>query len=464
MNIKKYTYSKIVLLVAIASIATISCERDFSAEVEFATFPKTGEIFLDAPIGLGSDFYFPYGGSKPTALSFNASESYEGTTSMRVDVPNADDPEGNYAGAILRIDGAGRDLTEFDALTFWTKASQGVVIGEFGFGEDFGENKFLTTLRNVSVGTNWQKVIIPIPDATKLLNERGMFRYATGTQDTGGFGYTFWIDELKFEKLGTVAQPQPAIVNGENVSEPAYTGIGFVVTGLTQTHHTTYGNITVSAAPSYFDFQSSNEDVAYVSELGVVTMVDEGTTTITAALGGVAAQGSLELTSSGPFNFAPTPTADPANVVSVFSDVYDNIPVDFYNGYWQPWQTTLSEDFSVSGDNILNYTNFNFVGNQFSNPTVDATELTHIHFDIFIPEGQSGQLTITLKDFGPDGADGGNDDTTQGTTLNSLVPNQWNSFDIPLTLANKERIGQIIYENGGSPLTNFWVDNIYFYK
>jgi hypothetical protein len=36
-----------------------------------------------------------------------------------------------------------------------------------------------------------------------------MFWYAEGPEN--GNGYTFWIDELKYEKLGTVAQPRPAI-------------------------------------------------------------------------------------------------------------------------------------------------------------------------------------------------------------------------------------------------------------
>jgi hypothetical protein len=43
-------------------------------------------------------------------------------------------------------------------------------------------------------------------DASKLTLEKGMF----GTLKDQN-GYTFWIDELKYEKLGTVAQPRPAI-------------------------------------------------------------------------------------------------------------------------------------------------------------------------------------------------------------------------------------------------------------
>ena len=58
----------------------------------------------------------------------------------------------------------------------------------------------------------------------------------------------------------------------------------------------------------------------------------------------------------GDFNFAPTPTRDPNNVISIFSDVYNNVPVDFFNGFWQPYQTTESADFEINGDNVLNYT------------------------------------------------------------------------------------------------------------
>ena len=159
---------------------------------------------------MGSDFYFPFGGSKATAWSVDDNESYLGSSSMRIDVPNANDPNGNYAGAIFRVEGGGRNLTGFDALTFWAKSSQGVGIDEIGFGQDFGENKFMVSTNGLTLSTTWTKYIIPIPDPAKLTQERGMLWYAAGTQATGGLGYTFWLDEVRFEKLGTVAQAQPA--------------------------------------------------------------------------------------------------------------------------------------------------------------------------------------------------------------------------------------------------------------
>ena len=164
----------------------VNCERELSDDARDATFPKIAEVFIDAPVAMGSDFYFPYSGSKASAWSIDNQVRYKGTASMRFDIPNDNDPEGNYAGAIFRVDGAGRNLTDYDALTFYAKASQGVTIGEFGFGEDFFPNKYMTTMTNVSVGTAWTKFIIPIPDASKLLQEKGMFRYAAGTQGTNG--------------------------------------------------------------------------------------------------------------------------------------------------------------------------------------------------------------------------------------------------------------------------------------
>ena len=207
----------------------------------------------------------------------------------------------------------------------------GATINEIGFGNDFGENKFLVTLPNMRISTAWTKYIIPIPDPTRLTNEKGMFWYSEGPENNNG--YTFWIDELKFEKLGTVAQPRPAIFNGEDRVEQTFIGSSFTVTG-TQTFNLASGrDQTVSAAPSYFTFTSTNPDVARVNELGVVSILDQGTAKITAVLAGVRAAGSLTVESLG--NFVPplVPTRDAANVISIFSDAYTNVPVDFYNGF-----------------------------------------------------------------------------------------------------------------------------------
>lgn len=471
MKNSKMNFLVKTFLFGLVFMTFLSCERDLSDEATDATFSKTGAIFLDAPVEMGSNFYFPYGGSRPDAWSIDNQVSYKGSASMRFDVPNANDPEGTYAGAIFRTEGAGRNLTDYDALTFYVKASQGVVIGEFGFGEDFIDNKYIATIRNVSIGTNWTKIIIPIPDASKMLKERGMFRYAAGTQGTNGFGYTFWIDELKFEKLGNILNGQASIMNGQNVTQNTFVNVTSTVNNVVVNFNLPTGvNQSVFVSPAYMNFSSSDTSVATVDDAGVVTSLSAGTAIITATFNGVQATGSLTINCAGTFVKAPVPTRNQANVISIFSDAYSNVPVNYYNGYWQPWQTTVSNDFSVNGDNILNYTIFNFVGIEFSSPTVNATSMTHFHADFFFPGtiAPGRELRVIVVDFGPNGVFSGGDDTRHSTTFTAptLVSQNWVSIDIPFSampgLASRQNLAQIIFEGGDGSI--LYVDNVYFYN
>jgi len=482
----KFMYSKIMLLTGLLFVVTMSCERDISDKVEFAHLSKTGEIFTDSPIGLGTDFYFPYTGSKATAWSVDEGEGYESYASMRFDVPNENDPEGNYAGAIFRVDGSGRDLTEFDALTFWAKASQGVVIGEFGFGQDFGLNKYQVSENNISLSTNWQKYVIPIPDASKLFDERGMFWYSAGTQNTGGNGYTFWIDELKFEKLGTIGQPRPAILNGEDVVEDVFAGISLDLTGLTQTFNLGSGlNKTLNVAPSYFDFSSSEPSIAFINEFGNVN-VSSGSAVITAILAGVEAEGSLTINAVGQFELAPAPTRDPSDVISVFSDTYDNVPVDYFNGYWQPYQTTLGGEIIINGQNVIKYTDFNFVGTKLTTP-LDISEMTHFSIDILMPvvlptdidmlvvlkNENDAETTLQQQRIGGQtyqwsDLTGDINDTESNATFET--GGVWKTVKFPIrptseTGLDKTGVNIIIIERiKSSNVTDLHIDNMYFFK
>ena len=496
MKNTKFNYFRKTILLVLVLITSVNCEREMSDDATLATYPKTAEIFTDAPVGMGTNFYFPYGpgpdnpiGSKFNAWTVDDNVSYKGNASMRFDVPNGDDPNGNYAGGIFRVDGAGRDLTGYDALTFWAKASQNVSINEIGFGEDFNTysgNKYITNMRNVSLTTNWVKYIIPIPDASKLVQERGMLRYAAGGTGPDKKGYTFWIDELKFEKLGTIGQPVPSIANGVNTPINALIGIPIPLKDLKVTFNLSSGfNQVVFPAPHYFVFRSSDPAVATVNSIGEITVLGAGTTVITANLGGVLntstneivggikSVDSITINSEGiVFQLAPTPPAlDPSRVLSVYSNTYTNVPVAYTNGFWAPGSTTGSADFSVNENNVLNYTTFNYVGIATSNPTLDCSAMTRFHLDMYVPFNvpSNFDFLISIEDWGPNQVDNGfpQDDTRQQIFVrrNQVQPNTWISVDAPLTLTNKNNIGLIIMENiNGSSLSNFYVDNVYFYN
>lgn len=468
---KKFVLLTKTLLSILVFAFFAGCQNDDS-DLREPSFSKNPLIFTDEFIGMnGDEFILFYGDSNFEALSVDRTQGYESQASIKIDVPNADNPSGNYAGGIFRVIGSGRDLSGYNALTFWVKASRGVTIDQFGFGEDFIDNKYIATLRNVSVGTGWTKVIIPIPDPSKLTNERGLFRYAAGTQGTGGFGYALWIDEIKFEKLGTIVQVQPLIENGQNITETSFIGINKTISGIQAVFNMPNGtNQNILASTNYFQFLSSDTAVATVNEQGIITTVGQGTAVITAKLGNLEANGSVTIQSSGNFNGAPVPTRDPSTVISLFSNAYSNVPVDYYNGFWQPFQTTQSADFTVNGDNVLHYTNFNFVGIQFSNPTINATAMTHFHANIYIPGTvPAGAIfRVEIVNFGANGVFGGGDDSSHQTTITTptLVSQNWITVNIPFTsmtsLNGRQNLGQVIFI--GQNISNFYADNIYFYN
>lgn len=462
----KYIFTKTTQLVlSVFAISFMSCERDLSDDAEFATFPADGDVFTDSfSSGLN---YFPFANADPTAFTVVTDDVFSGESAMRFDVPSFGN---SFVGATFNTS-SGRDLSGFDALTFYAKASQGASINAIGFGVNGTNNdKYRVELNDLAISTNWEKYVIPIPDASKLINETGLFWLAEGasSEDDEG-GYIFWIDEVKFEKLGTVAQPNPKIFNGEDLTQQSFTGSTLNITGLSQTFNLASGiNRTVIAAPSYFNFTSTDIEVARVSELGQISIFSDGTATITALLGSVLAEGSLEITSSGSLPAAPSPTRQQANVRSIFSDAYTNATESNFSPGFGGSSTELSIASVGPDDDVLIYANNNFTGITFES-TVDASGLSFMHVDVYVQE--SGvEVGLQIRDIGanqeletnttnglPEG-----DDKDYRFTLTGLTVGQWTSFEIPLAgdiASQKNNLGAIIITDG----PNFILDNIYFY-
>lgn len=444
----------------------VGCENN-PDDFETATYPKNGDVFID---GFSSGLnYAAFANTVATAFQVDNDVTYNNSSaSMRIDVPNVGDPDGTYAGGSY-FTTVPRDLSGYDALTFWAKSTQAASLDVIGFGNDFGVNKFQASITGVSLSTAWKKYIIPIPDPSKLIAEKGMLYFAEGPEN--GNGYTFWIDEVKFEKLGTIAHGQGAILDGAAKVETSFIGVLRNIDGLKATFNLPNGvDQPVNITPAYLTFSTSNPAVATVDETGLVSTVGAGSAVITAKLGGQAAIGSLTINSSGTFVHAPLPTEDAADVISVYSETYANVPVDYYNGYYAPYQTTQSADFTVDGDNVLNYTNFNFVGIQFSSPTINASNMSHLHLDLYIPNAipPGTNFKVNVIDWGANGIYGGGDDSNSIRTFTSptLVSQNWISLDIPFTsltgLTSRSHLGQIILE--GTNISNFYADNIYFYN
>lgn len=453
-------------LILAALTLGLSCERELD-ELEPATFPTTAAVFIDG--FSGGLAYDAFGGSKVTAFTVDMDVKYQGTSSMQISVPDAEDPAGGYAGGVYSTD-VGRDLSGYNVLTFWAKASQAANVDVFGIGNDLGENRYVASISDVPLTTNWQKYYIPIPDPSKLTAERGMFYYSESPEN--GRGYTFWVDEVRFENLGTLVLNEAGINDGEDIRVTAETGDiispeGYAVYSLPQAV-----DQRMSVAAAYFDYVSSNPSVANTAPNGSIEALDAGETMITATLGGTEAEGSLTVISTGeavlPTTAAPTPDEAAENVISLYSNAYEDEPVDYYNGFWE-FSTTLNDEIQVAGDDVMRYTQLNFVGIQFTTPTIDISEMTHFHIDVWtpLPTDPPTELKIEIVDLGPNGAFGGEDDAVGIITATrpALQTGSWVSLDVPLSdlpgLVTRSQLAQVVLSS--DQLSTVFVDNVYFY-
>ena len=284
---KTLTY---ILPIFILALYT-SCEPDEST-LEQATFPNIAEVFTDTfSAGLQYD---AFGTSKVTAFDVDTDVVFEGSASMRFDIPNTSDPEGGFAGGVFST-GVGRNLTEYNVLSFYARASKGETINEIGFGLTFDGEVYRTQVSGIQVGTAWQKYFIPIPDAAKLTEERGMLWIAEAADS--GESYQLWIDEVRFESTNTVIQEASFIFDGENIVTAANAGNTIPVSGTFVDYNLPNGLLQrVTTTPAYFNYSSTNDAAATVDEFGVISVLsDTDTTIITATLDGMDTTGSITI-------------------------------------------------------------------------------------------------------------------------------------------------------------------------
>jgi uncharacterized protein YjdB len=461
---KMYRVFLVLMVIGFAS----GCERDVT-DLSAPENSKDPNVFVDGFSG-GLN-YAAFGGSFPAAFQVDTKETYNNSAAvMKFEVPDANDARGAYAGGAF-FTSAGRDLSSYNVLTFWARASKSASLDLVGFGLDLGANKYTTSVSGVNVNTNWKKYYIPLPDPAQLTSERGMFYYSEGAEE--GNGYTFWIDEVKFENLGTVAHLKHAIMNGLTETKEAEVGETVSVTGLKASANLPNGiDQAVDPSAAFFTFVSSDENIATVNANGEVRVLGAGTATITAKVGGKDAAGALIVKSAGltpkPTTPAPTPNRAAADVISLYSNAYTNVPVDTWN---TRWQFSTAEEFfdKVQNDDIIRYRNLNFVGIEFVSNTINATSMTHFHIDIWTPDAVTAAKTfkVLLVDFGGNNAFGGGDDTSHELTFRAplITSGNWVSIDVPLTaftgLTRRSNLAQMVL-SGEYP--NVYIDNVYFYK
>jgi hypothetical protein len=168
-------------------------------------------------------------------------------------------------------------------------------------------------------------------------------------------------------------------------------------------------------------------------------------------------------TATQPTTPAPTPVYPAANVISLFSDAYTNVPVDTWR---TDWSSAVLTDVNIAGNPTKKYSQLDFVGIETVNNQLDVSSMTNFHIDVWSPDFTL--FGVKLVDFGADGAFGGGDDVEHQVDFNSPVKGGWVSLDIPLSdftgLTTKNHIAQYILVGQPTGTTTVYVDNVLFHR
>jgi len=433
-------------------LTALGCGRDTST-LDLAPLETDPTVYIDVfPAGVD---YYAFLWSRYDALSEDLVVGHESPKSLKISVPKRDDPDGGFAGGAFVAQNA-RDLSGYNALTFWARASRAEVFDVVGFANDnTGRSQYQASWSNIALTTEWQKYIVPIPLPARLGAERGLFFFSDAVPEQSD-GYTAWFDEVQFARVGGIYNPRPRMASR---TLNTYVGGKALPESTRTTFYVAGADETIDHYPAYFTYHTSDEAVADVVN-GEIIATGPGDADITAKLDTVTVAGTVALhTSAIPATPAPTPTYPAADVISVFSDVYTNVGVETWAVKWlnASWD---ADDVEIDGDDVKVYPDLGFAGIILEDP-IDVSHMAYMHIDVFVYEGT--EFKVKLVDFDQWG------NVEWEVVFNPYTdpkfePGRWISLDIPMTsflLGTMENIGQIILS--GQHNTVF-IDNIYWHN
>ena len=172
---------------------------------------------------------------------------------------------------------------------------------------------------------------------------------------------------------------------------------------------------------------------------------------------------------SGPNVAAPTPPGRPvADVISLFSNAYANVPVDAWSA---SWDDSSVSDITVAGNDTKKISFTNFLGIDFSGAGhhLDLSTFTNFHMDIWIDSSVDmvGKVfNLKLSQWGGTSGEVSALELPLNTgTTPALVTGQWLSIDVPLANwsnnANRNDVAQFVIT---SNIPTVYFDNLYFHK
>ena len=153
---------------------------------------------------------------------------------------------------------------------------------------------------------------------------------------------------------------------------------------------------------------------------------------------------------------APTPPERAsADVKSIYSNAY-TVATTYSYGSWG--QTTQVTTETISSDEILKLTNFNYLGFEYATD-INLAGMDYVHIDVLPMQTMNMTLSPILR---PGGGEAG---TENLQSVGTLTEKEWNSVDIPMSKFSGLNFStdshQFKIADGSGSV---YVDNIYFWR
>ena len=154
---------------------------------------------------------------------------------------------------------------------------------------------------------------------------------------------------------------------------------------------------------------------------------------------------------TSPTDAPSAPTASAADVISLFSEAYTDVPDTNWTPNWG--QSTVSSLETIAGNEVRKYTNLNYIGVELDAAQFqDVSSFEKIHFDYWTVD--ASDLSLSLISPGP---------SENPVSVGAISTGAWQSVDIPLSsysTPDLSNIFQLKFEGSGT----VYIDNVYFYK
>lgn len=430
----------------------------------FTAFAQPTDNAAEPPMRDSTDVVGIYGDSYGLAAITNYDPNWGQAGHMQVN-PDFDSGTGNTILAYPNFNYQGTEFEAFDASLFeflhvdiWVPVNTDrmVMVSPID-NSGAGPGEVLVAIP-LTPG-EWNSVDLAKADFTDMswnsvfqMKFDGQFN-SDGSANTDPFD--IYLDNIYFWKSPVATGTDATLASIEIDGAPIE---GFAAAQLSYTYGVPGGSSTIPQITS----ATTTDASATVVVTDASTLPGTATIAVTSGDGANMQTYMINYIFDSPIEPAPTPTADPSTVISMFSDAYTDVAVDTWNTEWS--EATFA-DGDIAGDAVKIYTDLGFNGVETIASPIDASGMSFLNMDIWSPNMDN--ILIKLVDFLGDGFQGGNGDTEAELTI-PVTKGEWMTLQIPLAdftaggMTALSDVNQLIITSQPFGRGTVYVDNVYY--